>query len=349
MKKKNIVINGRVLLLPTNGIPRYATEIVRYIDCNVPDEMNIEIVVPEGNLPKLELHRCKYVQLKQGVAWDYTKAEKYAKKKKALYVNMASKGVLYKNSIATVFDIRPISYDPSPKDLRSLRYFLKFKISFLLASKNAKHIVTISEFCKNEILEYSHRNSDEISIIGCGWDHILNIEPDDNIFNEYPQIKKGQFYLSIGSVAPHKNFKWIIENARFNPQTQYVIVGKTDTSLWKDNTNDFNNNIIYLGYQSDERLKALLQNAKALIFPSLYEGFGIPPLEALGLGISTVVSDIAVMREIVGNHASYIETSKTDYKIDTMINQESFDDEWLIDYRWNKQGEKWIHLLERFA
>lgn len=347
---KNVVINGRVLLLPTNGIPRYATEIIRYIDSHIPKEMKIEVVIPKGSSPRLELKNIKYITLPNRFAWDYISAERYAKKKKALYVNMASKGTVYKNSIATIFDIRPISYDSKPKDFRSLKYYLKFKISFTLAALNAKRLVTISEFCKREILQHCNRNDSEIEVIGCGWDHIHTITEDNSVFVEHPEIKRGDFLLSIGSVAPHKNFKWIINNARHNPHEQYVIVGKTDTSLWLDTTNEFSKNIVYLGYQTDEKLKALLINSKALIFPSLYEGFGIPPLEAAGSGIRTVVSDIPVMREIMKDNTIYIDPLNYDYNIEALIsNSEKKDEMWLKSFTWESQGCKWIELLSREA
>ncbi len=344
---KNIVINGRVLLLPTNGIPRYASEIIRYFDNTVLEGYNIEIVIPEKNKPSLVLKNLKYISLPNSVMWDYTRAERYARKKKALYVNMASKGVLYKNSVATIFDIRPISYDSKPCDIRSLKYYVKFKCSIDLALKNARHIVTISDFCKKEIVKYSKKKNDEISVIGCGWNHILSIKEDDSIFADFPQIKKKNYFLSIGSVAPHKNFKWVVECAKRNGSEQFVIVGKTDTSLWADNTGEFNNNIIYVGYQSDEKLKSLLLNCKALVFPSLYEGFGIPPLEALGCGICPIVSDIPIMREVMGEQAIYIDPNGAVYDMNKVM-QSGFelDKMWLDQYTWQNQGKKWLELFD---
>lgn len=342
----DIVINGRVLLLPTNGIPRYAGEIVGYLDQNMPDDYKIDLVVPEGSRINKSYDRIRVVRLKKSPAWDYLQAEKYAKKKNALYINLASKGVIYRKSIATIFDIRPLSYDPKPSDLKALRYYLKFRLSFSLAKKNAAHIVTISEFCKKELIEIGKCRNKNISIIGCGWNHIQNVEEDNSIFDEYPAIIKKEYYLSIGSVAPHKNFNWIIENAKYNKESNYIIIGKTDPSLWEDTTENFLGRIHYLGYQSDGKVLALLKNAKALIFPSFYEGFGIPPLEALSCGIPAVVSDIEVMREVFGKSVHYINPYDAKVNLNQIL-EEPVDnsDKVLAKYSWDKAGEKWIKLI----
>ena len=344
--KKRIVINGRVFLCPTNGITRYATEITKYIDENLPQNIKMDVVVPEGYTPKFKLKFGEYIQLKNFFAWDFTQAERYARSQNALYLNFASKGVLYKNSITTIHDIRIISFDPKPSNFRELATYIKFNLSFFLAVRNAKKIVTVSKFCKDEIINNSNCSENKIHIIGNGWNHIIAIEPDKTIFHDFPDIKTGNYYISIGSIAPHKNFKWIVKNAAINPDSQYVIIGNTYPKIWAESTNEFHNNIVYVGYQSDERMKSLLLNAKALIFPSLFEGFGIPPIEAAGCGIPTIVSDIPVMREIMNNHTLYIDPKNAELELDELLQTFRNDrTEWLSEYTWESQGRKWIDLI----
>ena len=342
----NVVINGTVLLLPLNGIPRYAGEIVCYLDKNAHEDLNIEIVVPKGKIPDIRLKRIRYVELPDSFKWDYLQAEKYAKKKNALYIYLTIKGVFYKNSIVTIHDIRPVSFDKKTGSLKDLIYKIKFWGLLRVASRNAGKLVTVSEFCKKEIEEYGKRTGEDIEVIGDGWDHILEVIEDDSIFEEFPEIKKGDYYVSIGSIAPHKNFSWIIQNAKKNKDRQYVIIGRVDTSLWADTTGEFGGNIIYVGFQSDEKVKALLKNARALLFPSLYEGFGIPPLEAAGCGIPIVLSDIPVMRELFGDKVKYIDPYDPEIDPDGFMVPVSEVKKTLEEYTWEKQGEKWIGLIE---
>lgn len=346
MEQFDVVINGRVLGLPLNGIPRYAMEICRGLDCieNLP--FNGAIVVPNGTTIQYRFRQLKVIELPNNRLWDYYEAERFAQKNRALYISLASKGVRYKNSISMIHDIRPLVYGDGHISIRSLRTKLKFYISYKLSLKNARKIVTLSNFSKREIMNRSNVN--DISVIGCGWEHIQRTVSDDTVFTEYPEIERGKYFFSVSSIAPHKNFSWIIENAEQNPNSQYVIVGKTDPSLWKDNTGDFDKNILYLGFQSDERVKALMCSAKALIFPSVYEGFGIPPLEALSCGIPAIVSDIPVMKEIFGESVQYIDpqSAKVDLIIDNDNSIESVRKSVLERYTWQATAKQWLALIE---
>ena len=127
-----------------------------------------------------------------------------------------------------------------------------------------------------------------------------------------------------------------------------MIAGKTDPSLWQEDTSSFTGNIIYTGYQSDGRIKALLEESKALIFPSRYEGFGIPPLEALGCGTAAIVSDIQVMREIYGNDVYYIDPDNPRTDPDALLRNRIDNPQRLLnESTWEKQGEKWYRLILR--
>ena len=154
----------------------------------------------------------------------------------------------------------------------------------------------------------------------------------------------------MSSIAPHKNFGWIVENARLHPECQYVIAGKTDLRVWLDETDRFRGNVLYLGYQSDERVKALIENAKALVFPSRYEGFGIPPLEAIALGTPTIVSDIEVLREIYGNCASYLDPDDSSVSLDELLKSKRASSESLLkEHSWEAASRKWLRLIDKLC
>ena len=194
-------------------------------------------------------------------------------------------------------------------------------------------------------MRYSKVAPDRIAVIGNGWEHMSEIVPDESVF-EKNGIRKGEYFLSVSNIAPHKNFEWIVENAASNPDNAYVVVGKAPSQSWGTSTDIFHDNVIYLGYQSDEALKALLCHCKALIFPSQYEGFGIPPLEALACGAKAVVSDIPVMREIYGNAVHYLDPDRPDVSIEELMSGElSNPQEVLSKYTWECAAQMWLKLI----
>ena len=112
------------------------------------------------------------------------------------------------------------------------------------------------------------------------------------------------YFIYVGNVKKHKGIDVLIEafNKLSDKKIKLYIVGKKDsfkTTLEERNL-QINENVIFTGYVDDNKLYNLIYNAKALIQPSLYEGFGIPPLEALYLGIPAIISDIPVFKEIYG-------------------------------------------------
>ena len=347
MKKVDIVINGRGLDLPMNGIPRYMSETLSYLDTHLKEtSLTVEVVIPRGTVVKKEYQNIKIITLKKSILWDYLIAESYARKNNALYINLASKGTLYRYSICTIHDIR-ILREKAHVTYKDIKNLFKIKISYRLAIMNAKTIVTVSQFSKKELVEYFSISPSKVQVIGNGWEHLKDIQEDNTIFQEYPEIEKGAYFFSLGSIAPHKNFKWIIENKKRYPRVQYVVMGKVDTRIWKDTTSELDN-IIYVGYQSDGRMISLMKNARALVFPSVYEGFGIPPLEALACGIPAMVADIPVMREIFGKTVYYFD--EYDYTIDLQkkMNEDIIEDstEVLAEYSWQKSAKKWLDLIE---
>lgn len=360
--KYDVVINGQVLSLPMTGIPRYAWEMMKALDNMDELPFKAAVVVPHNSTVDYDFKHLDLIKIKSfehdifyttkvlkrvaSVVWTYITPEKFAKDNEALYVCFASKGPFYKKSLSTMHDIRPITYGEGKLTRQSLSFIAKFYATYKLALRNSKVLVTVSRFQKNEIKRYS--NYDNVKVIGCGWEHMNETGTDETVFERYPQIKKGEYYFCVSSIAPHKNFEWIVKNAEKNHQNQYVIVGKTSPNMWGEDTSVFKDNIIWLGFQSDEVVKALLQSAKALVFPSKYEGFGIPPLEALALGTPAIVSDIPVMREIYGDSVSYIDPENPDMSLDIAQTEESIKAraEVLEKHSWKNSAMQWLELIK---
>ena len=214
--------------------------------------------------------------------------------------------------------------------------------------KNARTIVTVSGHSKNEITRLLEVDEDRvcIEVIPNGWEHFKDIEPDTGIFDRYPELKPGQYFLSVGNISPHKNFQLIYEIAKGMKNSVFVIAGDMNRGLPVD-VSDVSN-MIFTGHLSGRETKALMMNCRAFIFPSLAEGMGIPPLEALSCRVPVCVSDIPVMHEIFGESVHYFDPCDKKVDLRKMINEPVDPHENVLNsLSWDKSAERLYSLIKK--
>lgn len=125
-------------------------------------------------------------------------------------------------------------------------------------------------------------------------------------------LEKDSYFFSMCSLEPNKNFKWIAETAKENPDRIFAVAGSINKDVFADGLGfECPENMRLLGYVSDEEAKTLMRDCSAFLFPTFYEGFGIPPLEALSAGAkNVVVSDTEDMHEVFGDAVSYVDPNQ---------------------------------------
>ena len=167
------------------------------------------------------------------------------------------------------------------------------------AISRTKKIITPSEFSKSRIL---HHFSTDKKIIVCY--NGLNEKINRFIQSNKRKSSSGDYIVFVGNIKKHKGLETLIQAFELAKQKglkkKLLIIGSRDNFKTSD-TVDFDTldeSIVFTGRLDDEELFMTLQNANALIQPSLYEGFGIPPLEAMTLGTPAIISDIPVFKEI---------------------------------------------------
>jgi glycosyltransferase involved in cell wall biosynthesis len=341
---QRIAISGNFLLKEPAGIARYALNLVKAFD-EICGDMKVEFVVSKKLKNKPIIKNIKIVSFGygSGILWEQFWFAIYTLFYNRRPVTLASTiPLLNCSGIAIIHDIRDITRPEFilKNNLRTKMIFKWARLQFWVISKFSKNIVTVSEFSKKEISEYYNINPDRITVIPNGWQHIENIEQ---------KPEKADYYFALSSIAKHKNFKWILEIAKRNPCQKFLIAGSLNKKYF--DTADIENhglpNVDFLGYVSDEKMQNLMRNAKAFLFPSFYEGFGIPPMEALALGTPIIVSDIPVLREVYGNSAHYINPYSYDADLERIL-QESVApaNDILEKFSWEKSAAKLKKLLE---
>jgi len=345
------LISGSFLGKRIVGLTRKALQQMLEIDKH-DIASHITLLVPEDSVEYIpQLGSIKVlVGEKKGDGWNTRVAESYARKHHMTYINFSSPFTTYKDSIICIDDIRYMEkyngeyFDPS-------KYRLKMGLRTAVGTKFAKTIVTGSRFSKDRISSVFRVADRKICVIPDGWEHIMATEEDNSIFNRIKEIEGKEYFFTLGSLAKHKNHQLIRDLAQKNKNAFFVIGGGVDPEIWFDGSEQKGtDNLCFTGTLTDGEVKSLMKNCKAFIFPSLYEGFGIPPMEALACGADVIVSNITVHKEIFENCVHYIDPCNTDIDLSRILSEKVDPPETILEkYSWKKAGEAWNKLLTRYS
>ena len=345
-----IVINGTVLCDNITGIPRYVYETVVRLDKLIEGTgLDVRIAYRDDGRPihLPELKNIKLVPLK-AVKYFYNMAvlPAYLRREHAFFVGLASDMLMTRRSVVVLHDIRPIVMDTD-------RGFFRFKfwVHCLSTKWFAQKVFTVSYDQRQLIHDKLGIPLDKIGVTYNGWEHMAKVQPDDSIFEKMPGLKKGGYYYALGSLAAHKNFKWIREVARRNPDKTFVVAGGKDLRAFGDDTEAKDtHNVFYPGYVSDAENAALMKHCRLFLHPAVFEGFGIPPLEALALGAHIAVAIPIFLPELYGDTARYFDPYDYEVDLDALAAQPVAPPaEVLAKYSWDKTAAFWLEEIKKYA
>lgn len=290
------------------------------------------------------------------------------------FLSITSLG-FYKNKfdvgVKIVTHIHDVSFNAYPEYIsKTDLFFLKILIPRSL--KRADRIVAISEFTKKEIIENYQINPDKIAVVS----NAVGEEFEKNFFSEekLEEVRKKyslsrKFILYVGTLQPRKNLPKLLE--AFSkikekiPGYKLVLVGNRNAHNFDKKIEEeiFRNNlkaeVIFPGYVSQNDLPIVYRLASVFVLPSLYEGFGIPLLEAMSQKIPVLASDIAVHREIASEAASYFNSKSVDDFSEKLYNcivnqnlrekQIQLGSERAKSFSWEKSAQKMLSIYQSFS
>lgn len=218
--------------------------------------------------------------------------------------------------IPTIVSVMDLSFLHFPdtfrkEDLYQLTKWTEYSV------KKASRIITISKSTKDDIIKYYKIPDDKISVVHLGLKTLFMEQAHSDLKN-FGITKK--FILFVGTLQPRKNISRLIEAFSILPQTlqkeyQLIIVGKKGW-LYEDILNapkkyGVEKDTLFLDYVKDHDLPQFYRNAEVFVLPSLYEGFGLPVLEAMRYGCPVITSNISSLPEAGGDAALYVNPENT--------------------------------------
>lgn len=222
-------------------------------------------------------------------------------------------------TVITVHDLSWIRY-PETHPLKRVKDMARH---FGPALEKASLIITVSEFVKTELINDFGINPDKVAAIHLGVEPLFkprNSDETRSVLHKHDLIH-AHYILALGTLEPRKNLKLTIEAYQQLPKnirSRYplVIVGGkgwlTSTLEPKIASLVQDGEVRQLGYVGRADLGSIVSGATALIYPSLYEGFGLPPLEAMASGVPVIASNIAAITEVVGDAGILISPSDSE-------------------------------------
>lgn len=299
-----IVINGRFLTQKTLGVQRFAIEAVRAIDALLDSEPyralkgHVEIIAPKKArdfpLKNIPLRRVGFFS---GYTWEQLELPWHAAGR--LLLNLCMLGPIFtRHQIVVVHDA---TVHALPNNFSfAFRVAYGFIIPRLCA--RADRIVTVSEFSRREIGKWYGADGTDMPICYEGGDHIAAVAPDLGVL-ERLGLRGKRYFLGVGVGSKNKNVETVLAaflQAKLG-DTLLVLTGKRDSSVHGQVADVRSDNVRNVGYVSDPELRTLYENALALVFPSRYEGFGLPALEAMTCDCPVVISEQPALVEVCNN------------------------------------------------
>ena len=303
----HVFINARFLTQPVTGVQRYARELVRAVDRHIGQlgtdaAFSFTLLAPKG----ADALALKHIPLEQvgtlkGHAWEQLELPRFTRED--FLLNLCNTAPVGKSrQMVTIHDAAVYGFPQAySRTFRSL-----YKTLLPALSRTATHILTDSEFSKRELVRYLRVPADKFTVVYLGKEHVWAEAADNKVFAKHGVGYK-PFLLAVSSLNPNKNFAGIVRALERlkDPAFDVVIAGGTNPAVFSGRADSLPESVKHLGYVSEGELRALYERATGFVYPSFYEGFGLPPLEAMACGSPVIVSHAASLPEVCGDAALY--------------------------------------------
>ena len=311
-----VVVNARFLTQRLSGVQRFAMELALRLKEHYGN--NIQFVSPHDITDDDGFKRLEALVIGErlGYMWEQIDLPRYLKTiGNPILINLCNMApIFYSNKIVALHDVAYKAY--------SRAYSPKMKIAYNVLVpqilKYSKHVITVSDFSKQEIQKYYNVAKEKITVI-------YNAVGSNFHYIKDKDLSSSNYLLTVSSIGENKNFitslKVYAEASKRINDLKFYVIGNTLKEAKYTKYKDYadNPNIYFLGSISDNELIKFYSNALAFIYPSIYEGFGIPPLEAQSCGCPVIASNSGPLPEILSSSALIFDPSDVDSMTNAVV------------------------------
>ena len=315
MKKIHLVVDAR--MVNSSGIGTYLKNILP----GLTDKFDVTLLGKKQELESfLWSQKCSIISFTSKI-YSFNEQLKYPFKVPSCdlfwspHFNHPILPVRAKKRITTIHDVNHLACK------KNYSYFISKYADFLYrnAIKKSNKVITVSEFSRSQIANFFKVNHSDIVVIHNGVSDIFSV-----VERKFNIVLPEDFILYVGNIKPHKNVSIVLEaynklSDKFKSKYKLVILGKKEGFRTKDysvlefiENNNFSTEVFFAENVTDNDLPMVYKKAKIFIFPSLYEGFGLPVLEAMASGTPVICSNIPALTEVGGDSVSYFHPRNSD-------------------------------------
>lgn len=297
-----LLVNGRFLTRPSTGVDRFAIELLRAHALRSPGTP-LRALLPAASPPVGSAPpglRLAQAGRGTGQAWEQFELPRLAGD--APLINLCNTApLLRERQLVVIHDAATLA---NPGNF-SLAFRSWYRLMLATLMRRSRVVASVSRFSADELMRYFGARSRGIEVIHEGGEHILREAADTSVI-ERLALGGRRFVLVVGSQSPNKNLAAAVEAMKLldDPNLLLVAAGGGNNRVFAAAAVS-DPRLVSTGYVTDGQLRALYEHAACFVFPSFYEGFGLPPLEAMCCGCPVVASERASMPEVCGEAALY--------------------------------------------
>lgn len=318
MSDQKIYVNGRFLTRNMTGVDRVAREVCSRFSLQFKSQFCI--LAPSEAFIKGQSERnflktltdngseVRHIGTRNGHIWEQFELPRFQKKCQGdhpLLLNFCNTAPLFwKNSAVMIHDAQVWDVP----DTVNWKFRLLYRTLLPRIAAKSSHLLTVSRFSQQRLEHHGVFPLGKAHVVHNGVDHIDDLVADPQTLEKFELAKQG-YLLVIGSLAPHKNLEFLMRAAAARPvgSPKLVIAGGLNSQVFSGGGLSDQDGVQFVGRVSDAELKSLYSNALALTFPSLTEGFGLPPLEAMRCGCPVIATTGGAVPEVLGEAALYVD------------------------------------------